>query len=77
MMKFKADVADNVFHISQLKTPGPTSRIKKKYPGQPANEKLLFFLKDQNFNFKNVNSAKSSFLKAIQTALKNLKKQDQ
>ena len=74
MMKFKTDVADNVFHIPQLKAPGPTSRIKKKYPGQPANEKLLFFLKDQKFNFKNVNSAKSAFLKAVQTALKNLKK---
>ena len=72
MQVFKDDIGDKAFGIKQLKVAGAASYIRKKYPGQPANEKLLFFLKDRNYKFNRANQTKSLFLKAIKKAITNL-----
>lgn len=72
MAEFKENVADRVFGISVLKTPGIISYIEKSFPNKPANEKLLFFMKNKGFNFSAVNSIIGKFDKFINIALKKL-----
>jgi len=72
MQVFKDDIGDKAFGVKQLKVAGVASYIRKKYPGQPANEKLLFFLRDKKFKFNRANQTKSLFLKAVKKALTDL-----
>ena len=72
MTRFKTNVADHAFNIPVLKTPGASSYIDKKYKDKSPNEKLLFFLKDQGFNFKQANRTKNEFVKAVDIAIKSL-----
>ena len=71
---FKNEIAENVFRIKGLKSPGITKNINKKYKGFVANEKLLRFLSDQGFNFKQHGQAKTKFINSEKKALKELNK---
>jgi len=72
MTRFKDEISLKAFNIKALRSVAVTSNIRKKYPGKPANLKLLSFLKDQGFEFKKVGQAKTKYLKAIKTAKKEL-----
>lgn len=72
--RFKRLIADDVFKIPLLKVASVIHTINRQYRGKPANEKLLFLLRDKGFQFNKFNSAKSAFIKCIEQALKELDK---
>ena len=74
MTILKTDISDEVFKIPMLKIPGVINYVDKKYPDKPVNEKLLFFLREKNFNFSSINSSVGKFNQAIKKSLDSLDK---
>jgi hypothetical protein len=68
----KYRIAEKVFGIKAMKTGSFVNKINADYKGQPTNAKILNYLKDNNFNFKNANRAQSEYVKAVKAAKKEL-----